>query len=58
MIYIRTEKEDIKDGFNFYRLSDKGSFGFVFKMGTQLYWFRYSKRLKEFFVSKSETKTI
>ncbi len=43
MIYIRAEGEKIRQGFNFYSLTDKGSAGFVIKIGKKITWVRYSK---------------
>jgi hypothetical protein len=47
MIHIRGEGQAIRTGFNFYPLSNEGSFGFVFKLkGYQFMW-RYSKMTKK-----------
>jgi hypothetical protein len=43
MIYIRTEGEKVRQGFNFYPLTDKGSAGVVLKLGKRIIWMRYSK---------------
>jgi hypothetical protein len=43
MIHIRAEGEKVKNGFNFYPLTDKGSAGFILKMGERIIWMRYSK---------------
>ena len=37
-------------GFNFYRLSDKQNFGFIFRVGAYSLWFRYSKDTKKWFI--------
>jgi len=47
MIYIRKEGEVVKNGFNFYPLSDKGNFGFVFKLKDFQFMCRYSKMIKK-----------
>ncbi len=55
MIKIRNEWETIENGFNFYPLTDKNNFGFVFRFGKKLpqsnyrekaLFFRYSKYSK------------
>jgi hypothetical protein len=52
MIHITSEGGVIRNGFNFYPLSDKDSFGFRFRYGPKnlitgfrlkIFWFRYSK---------------
>jgi hypothetical protein len=43
MIQIRKEGEKIRQGFNFYPLTDKGSAGVVLKLGKRIIWMRYSK---------------
>ena len=59
MIYIRTEGQTLRNGFNFYPLSDKSSFGFIFRygkniplteLGSTAFWFRYSKQTKKWFI--------
>jgi hypothetical protein len=47
MIHIRKECKPIKNGFNFYPLSDEGSFGFVFKLKGYQFMCRYSKMTKK-----------
>lgn len=47
MIYIRKECESVKNGFNFYALSDKGSFGFIFRLRNFQFMCRYSKMIKK-----------
>ena len=47
MIYIRKECEPVRYGFNFYSISDKGSFGFVFKVKNFRFMCRYSKITKK-----------
>lgn len=55
MFHIRKEGEILHNGFNFYPLKDKRSFGFIFrygkkipqtKLGSKAFWFRYSKIAK------------
>lgn len=43
MIHIRQEGEMIRNGFNFYPLTDKGSAGFILKLGKRIFQMRYSK---------------
>ena len=43
MIHLRSEGEVVRTGFNFYPLTDKGSAGFIFKLGNRKISFRYSK---------------
>jgi len=50
MIHLRSEGEPVKQGFNFYPLSDYGSFGFVFRLGTFSFRMRYSKRTKQWHI--------
>ena len=48
MIYIRKEGELIRQGFNFYPLSDEGSFGFqllFWKLRVELRWSKRAKRV-------------
>lgn len=48
MIYIRKEGETIRQGFNFYPLSDEGSFGFqllFWKLRAELRWSKRAKRV-------------
>jgi hypothetical protein len=47
MIHIRKECEPVRYGFNFYSISDKGSFGFVFKVKNFQFMCRYSKITKK-----------
>lgn len=63
MFHIREEGKQIHNGFNFYRLSDKSSFGFVFRygpkvpttnLGTKTFWVRYSKQSKKWIIRKSD----
>ena len=46
MFHIREEGGVVRNGFNFYKLSDKGSAGFIFKFINYIGWFRYSKITK------------
>lgn len=66
MIRFRKEGENVHNGFNFYPLSDKGSFGFIFRygpkipltdLGSKAFWFRYSKHTKKWTI-KNEQSTI
>ena len=66
MIHIRREGGKLHNGFNFYPLSDKGSFGFIFRygpkipltdLGSKVFWFRYSRTTKKWII-KHEQKTI
>lgn len=50
MFYLRKEGEALRNGFNFYPLSDTGSFGFVFKLSAKVFRFRYSKIHSRWFV--------
>jgi hypothetical protein len=59
MIHIRKEGQTLRNGFNFYPLSDKRSFGFIFRygkniplteLGSKAFWFRYSKQNKKWFI--------
>ena len=52
MIQLRSEGETIQNGFNFYPLSDKGSAGFIFRLGKLAIWFRYSKVTGKFTCQK------
>lgn len=61
MFCIRKEGENIKNGFNFYPLSDQSSFGFVFRygkklpltnFGSKLFWFRYQKAYGKWVIGK------
>ena len=47
MMHIRKEGKPIKNGFNFYSLSDEGSLGFVFKLKGYQFMCRYSKITKK-----------
>ena len=46
MLYFREEGGVVRNGFNFYKLSDDGSAGFIFKLINYTFWFRYSKITK------------
>lgn len=43
MIYLRQEGKAIRNGFNFYPLTDKGSVGVVIKFSKSILQLRYSK---------------
>lgn len=56
MFHIRQEGQKLHNGFSFYPLSDKTSFGFTFRygkkipltdLGSKVFWFRYSKITKK-----------
>lgn len=42
-MYITEEGSVIRSGFNFYPFSDTSSFGFRFRLGPKVFWFRYSR---------------
>ena len=57
--HIRQEGEEFHKGFNFYPLTDKGSFGFIFRYDlknsstdfeSKYFWFRYSKIRKNWII--------
>ena len=50
MFYIRSEGEAVRNGFNFYKLSDKGSAGFIFKLGRYTFCCRFSKITKAWII--------
>jgi len=61
MLHIRKEGGTVRNGFNFYPLTDKGSFGFLFRygpkdpifnLGQKVFWFRYSKQTKKWIIGK------
>ena len=56
MIHTRKECEPVRYGFNFYPLSDKGSFGFVLKTKNFQYIFRYSKVSQKLLIRKAQKK--
>jgi hypothetical protein len=43
LFHVRDEGESIRQGFNFYRLSDKHSFGFILRIGE---WYKLVRRSK------------
>ena len=56
MIKFYKEGDTINNGFNVYRLSNKSSFGFIFRygskvplttLGSKVFFFRYSKSSKK-----------
>ena len=58
-MHFKEEGKTVHNGFNFYRLSDKSSFGFVFRygknipivnLGSKIFWFRYSKNNKQWII--------
>lgn len=68
MIHIRRNNNDkLYNGFNFYSLSDKHSFGFLFRygrripiveLGSKVFCFRYSKEAKKWFIGKLENRDL
>ena len=50
MFHWRDEGRRVRNGFNFYKLSDESNAGFVFKLGTKSFWFRYSKKTKSWII--------
>ena len=64
MMHIRHEGAKMHNGFNFYSLKDKNSFGFIFRygpkipltdLGSKAFWFRYSKITKKWIIKKAQT---
>jgi len=49
MIYVRKEGENVRNGFNFYSLKDKDSFGAVIRMHKLIVYIRYSKTCNKWF---------
>lgn len=49
MLYVTKEGGTIRNGFNFYPLSDKGSAGVRIRLGDRFMSLRYSKLGKKFF---------
>lgn len=67
MIHLRREGEKLHNGFNFYPLSNPGSFGFIFRYGSKLpgsdlrsqaFYFRYSKVTKKWSFLKRSPESI
>ena len=58
MFHIRDESKHLQNGFNFYKLTDKYSFGFILKLRNTAYWCCYSKFVKRWFfrVTKNDPK--
>ena len=56
MIHIRKEGEPVKQGFNFYPLSDAGSFGFISQIKRFRFVCRYSKINKKWIIRKAQEK--
>ena len=59
MFHWKIEGSTLHNGFNFYKLSDENSFGFVFRYGPKIpttnlgmkaFWFRYSKNNKKWII--------
>ncbi len=55
MIHIRSEGEVIRNGLNFYPLTDKGSAGVILKLGKRIVQARYSKIKGKFTCQKHST---
>ncbi len=64
MIHVRKEGTKLHNGFNFYPLSDKHSFGFIFRygpkmpltdLGSKAFWCRYSKELKKWIIKHEQS---
>ncbi len=49
MFHWTSDKERLRDGFNFYRIDDPASIGFKFKGGNRIYLVRWSKIAKRWF---------
>ena len=49
---IRDESGQLKDGFNFYPLTSKSSIGFIYRNGSKVTMYRYSKFLKKIVCQK------
>ena len=47
MFHWRYEGHTIRQGFNVYPLDDDGSFGFVLRIKSVMFYARYSKRTKK-----------
>ena len=63
MFCIRTEGEKLENGFNFYKLTDPSSFGFILRygpripvvgLGSKAFWFRYSKVTKKWIIGRQQ----
>ena len=52
MIYIRKEGDTIRNGFNFYPLSDLFSAGCKIRLGRFILSFRYRKHRKDWIIDK------
>lgn len=50
MFHIRDEGQQVRSGFNFYRLSDTHNAGFVFALGSRRLWFRFGKVSKHWII--------
>lgn len=58
MFNLRKENEPVKQGFNFYHLSDPHNFGGMFRWGNVAYQCRYSKSAKRWFFRKLVTSRV
>lgn len=52
MIYVRDEGGVIRQGFNFYPIRSKSSFGCIVRIKNAIYKFRYSKVARKWFIGK------
>ena len=50
MFYWRAEGERLRNGFNIWRPSDKGSAGFILLLWNYKFNFRWSKNVKRWFI--------
>lgn len=50
MFHLREEGQVVRNGFNFYKLSDKSNAGFIFRLGTKFFTLRYSKIRKTWII--------
>lgn len=51
MIYLKTEKKELRQGLTFYPLTDKSSAGFILKVWRFVWRVRYSKFSKKWFIT-------
>jgi hypothetical protein len=51
MIWTRKEGDTIRQGFNFYNLSDPDSIGGCLRVGSLVFRLRWSKRTKKLFAN-------
>ncbi len=53
MIHITQQGGVIRNGLNFYPPTDKSSFGFRFRLGLKVFWFRYSRITQRWTIESS-----